>query len=129
MTSRTFPLSRQRRRRIVSKPPLVPVQDGERLAAPAVERDLGDELERQPSPQRTAAGEPVDDATRDAGARPAAARLPHEHDEYADAPQRPRPVMAQAQADIAAGLEDTDCRNAAAGRAFASDGKKGGRCP
>lgn len=103
MTSRTFPLSRQRRRRIVNKPP--PLQSPQ---------DLGDALEREPSARRSNAGLPTDTATHEAGARPSeAARLPHEHDEHADAPAAPRPVIEQAEADVEAGLEDTDCRGSA----------------
>ena len=96
MTSRTFPLSRQRRRRIVPKPDM-----------------LGDAVEREPSPLRTLAGEPADPATHGAGARPAAPRLPHEHDENADAAQAPRDSMIQAEADLNAGRQDTDLRGKA----------------
>jgi hypothetical protein len=39
--------------------------------------------------------------------------LPHERDEKADrsTPDEPRPEMKQAEKDIAAGREDTDCRS------------------
>jgi hypothetical protein len=127
MTSRTFPLSRQRRRRIVNRP-LQPTQDGQGYAAPADAQPLGNEVEREPADQRDAAGRPVDDATHEAGARPAAARLPHEHDEYADSPHEPRAVMQQAEADLDAGLQDTDCRNAAAATVF-GDRNKNRNCP
>ena len=99
MTSRTFPLSRQRRRRIAPKG-VVPVQDGQRHAAPAEDDDLGDEVERAPAPVRTPSGEPADPATHAAGARPPAPRLPHEHDEHADPPQPPRDPIVQAEADL-----------------------------
>lgn len=127
MTSRTFPLSRQRRRRIVNKPPLVPTQDGQALAEPGGP-SLGQENERHPSTERNDAGEPVDPATLGAGARPPAPRLPHEHDEYADPPHAPRPVIRQAEADLEAGLEDTDCRGNAAANVFGDRGKKP-NCP
>ena len=127
MTSRTFPLSRQRRRRI-NKPPLVPAQDGQVLAEPAGGPSLGQESEREPSTERNAAGEPRDLATRAAGARPSAPRLPHEHDEYADSPHAPRPVMRQAESDLEAGLEDTDCRGNAAAQLF-PDRRKNRNCP
>jgi hypothetical protein len=104
MTSRTFPLSRQRRRRIVK--PLVPTQDALSQAGAPDEHPLGDELER------SATG----DAVQSAGARPAAPRLPHEHDEYADPPMAPQPVIQQAKDDLDAGLEDTDVRNRAVER-------------
>ena len=126
MTSRTFPLSRQRRRRIVNKPPIVPTQDGLHQGGTADEQALGDELEREASPQRTQAGEPVDTATREAGARPGVPRLPHEHDEHADPPSAPRPEIAQAEADLEAGLEDTDCR-ATPGTRTTRGGR--GHCP
>ena len=100
MTSRTFPLSRQRRKRIVPK--TMPAAD-----------TLGDASEREPAPLRTLAGEPADPATHGAGARPAAPRLPHEHDENADAAQPPRETMIQAEADLNAGLQDTDLRGKA----------------
>ncbi|MCC7060911.1 MAG: hypothetical protein IT508_11845 [Burkholderiaceae bacterium] len=128
MTSRTFPLSRQRRRRI-NKPPLVPTQDGQRYAEPATAGgELGDALERQPGRERDAAGQPLDEATHRAGARPAGPRLPHERDLNADKPQPPRPVMRQANEDIEAGLEDTDCRGNAAAQVFPDRGKNR-NCP
>ena len=77
MTSRTFPLSRQRRRRM---------------------------------PQNGTSEGPE---TQSAGARPPAVRLPHEHDEHADAPQEPREVIARAEADIVEGKVDTDLRGQA----------------
>ena len=111
MTSRTFPLSRQRRRRTTK---LVPMQDGLRNAGPADPDSLqGTEDERRPARTRDAAGEPTDPATFGAGARPAAPRLPHEHDENADPPQEPREHIAQAEADLAAGRQDTDLRGKA----------------
>jgi hypothetical protein len=129
MTSRTFPLSRQRRRRIVNKPPIVPTQDGLRQAGAPDEHSLGEELEREASPRRTRAGEPSDAATHGAGARPGVPRLPHEHDEHADPPSEPRPEIAQAEADLEAGLEDTDCR-ASAGANATRRGRGGtGHCP
>lgn len=100
MTSRTFPLSRQRRRRIVPQGAGSP--SGDAVA-----------LEREPAPTRTAAGVPADPATHSAGARPAAPRLPHEHDENADASQPPRESMIQAEADLAQGRQDTDLRGKA----------------
>ena len=113
MTSRTFPLSRQRRRRTAAKP-LVPVQDGLRHAAPAeVDALHATEQERRPARRRNAAGEPVDPATLEAGARPAAPRLPHEHDENADPPQPPRQPIIQAEHDLAEGQQDTDLRGKA----------------
>ena len=95
MTSRTFALSRQRRRRTHTRPPIVPTQDGLAFGQEAAPDALGDEQERQPSMQRDEAGDPVDPATHEAGARPAAPRLPHEHDEHADAPGAPRETMVQ----------------------------------
>lgn len=112
MTSRTFPLSRQRRRRIGPKT-LVPVQDGQRYAASAEADDLRDEIEREPAPVRTPSGKPADPATRGAGARPAAPRLPHEHDENTDPPQTPREPILQAEADLTEGRQDTDLRGKA----------------
>jgi hypothetical protein len=130
MTSRTFPLSRQRRRRIANKPPLVPTEDGQVHATTPDEHDLGHELEREPAPMRTDSGEPADVATHRAGARPPGApRLPHEHDEYADPPSEPRPVITQAQKDVEAGLEDTDCRNNAAAQVFKDRKPGSGHCP
>ena len=73
----------------------------------------GNELERLPSGERDAAGQPVDPATHSAGARPSALRLPHEHDEYADAPSAPRAPIVQAERDLASGKTDTDLRAAA----------------
>ena len=110
MTSRTFPLSRQRRRRISPKG-VLPVQDGQRHAAPAEDDDLGDEVERTPAPLRTPSGEPADPATHSAGARPAAPRLPHEHDEHADPPLPPREPIIQAETDLIEGRQDTDLRS------------------
>lgn len=112
MTSRTYPLSRQRRRRIAPKV-LRPVQDGQRHAAPADEDDLGHEIEREPAPVRTPSGEPADPATHGAGARPPAPRLPHERDENADPPQPPREPIIQAEADLIEGRQDTDLRSKA----------------
>jgi hypothetical protein len=113
MTSRTFPLSRQRRRRIL-KPHLMPTQEDLRNAAPSEPDPLGDPEERSRREHGvTPGGDPIDPATHSAGARPAAARLPHEHDEYTDPPQPPRPVIRQAGADLEAGLEDTDLRGSA----------------
>jgi hypothetical protein len=113
MTSRTFPLSRQRRRRIAPKG-VLPVQDGQRLAAPLNEDDgLGGEVEREPSPVRTPSGEPADPATHAAGARPSTPRLPHEHDENADPPQPPRAPIIQAENDLIEGRQDTDLRSKA----------------
>ena len=77
MTSRTFPLSRQRRRRM---------------------------------PQNATSEGPE---TQSAGARPPSPRLPHEHDEHADAPQQPRDVIVRAEADVAEGQVDTDLRGQA----------------
>jgi len=77
MTSRTFPLSRQRRRRM--------------------------------PPNAT----PEGPETKSSGARPAEPRLPHEHDEQADAPQSPRGVIAQAASDLNEGQVDTDLRGKA----------------
>jgi hypothetical protein len=109
MTSRTFPLSRQRRRRTASKG-ILPIQDGQRHAAPADEDDrLGDEIEREPAPS----GEPAGSATHAAGARPPAPRLPHEHDENADPPQPPREPIIQAETDLIEGRVDTDLRSKA----------------
>lgn len=113
MTSRTFALSRQRRRRTQARPPLVPAQDMA-LAQPANAHELGDEQERAPSMQRDEAGRPVDPATHEAGARPPAPRLPHEHDEYADRPGAPRAPIVQAERDLADGQVDTDLRGQAA---------------
>lgn len=77
MTSRTFPLSRQRRRRTL--------------------------------PNATSQGP----ETKSSGARPAEPRLPHEHDESADAPQPPRGVITQAASDVSEGQVDTDLRGQA----------------
>jgi hypothetical protein len=112
MTSRTFPLSRQRRRRIAPKG-LLPVQDGQRYAAPSDEDNLGDEIEREPAPARTPTAEPVDPATHGAGARPSGPRLPHEHDENTDPPLPPREPIIQAEADLIEGRQDTDLRGKA----------------
>jgi hypothetical protein len=98
------------------KPP-IPVQEGLRYAAPVDESDRSDELERQPQTGRTPSGLPTDTATHSAGARPSAPRLPHEHDEHSDTPQAPRDPIVQAEADLAEGLQDTDCRGEA-GRVF-----------
>ncbi|HVF64886.1 MAG TPA: hypothetical protein VNE58_12915 [Casimicrobiaceae bacterium] len=95
MTSRTFPLSRQRRRRTATH---------------------AETNERAPSPTRNEAGQPTDPATENAGARPeGGVRLPHEHDEHSDKPQQPQPAIVQAEADLNAGLQDTDRRGDAAG--------------
>ena len=77
MPSRTFPLSRQRRRRT---PPGTPSEGPE---------------------------------TPSSGARPPAPRLPHEHDEQADASQSPRGVIVQAATDLEEGQVDTDLRGKA----------------
>jgi len=77
MTSRTFPLSRQRRRRTM--------------------------------PNVTSEGP----ETGSSGARPAEPRLPHEHDEQADAQQAPRGVIEQAASDLNEGQVDTDLRGKA----------------
>ena len=77
MTSRTFPLSRQRRRRI--------------------------------PPNGTSEGP----ETASSGARPDEPRLPHEHDEQADAAQSPRGVIVQAATDVNEGQVDTDLRGKA----------------
>jgi hypothetical protein len=114
MTSRTFALSRHRRRRTHAQPPLVPSQDDVAMAQPAAPDPLGDELERAPGMQRDDAGRPLDPATHSAGARPPAPRLPHEHDEYADAPAAPRQPIIQAERDVASGQVDTDLRGKAA---------------
>jgi hypothetical protein len=106
----------------------VPTEDGQRLAAPSDAAEPRHELERQPAPERDAAGLPVDDATLRAGARPATPRLPHEHDEYTDPPLEPRPLIRQAEADVEAGLEDTDCRGNAAANLFPDRGKNR-NCP
>ena len=104
MTSRTFPLSRQRRRRAVAKN-LVPVQDGGRLAAPRGSDPMGHRDER-PDAERRAGPE--------SGAAPPAARLPHEHDEHTDVPHPPRRPIIQAEQDLNDGLRDTDRRSDAA---------------
>lgn len=111
MTSRTFPLSRQRRRRVVRTD--VPVQDDPGHAAANKHEGLGEAIEREPAPVRTRSGEPADPATQVAGARPAAPRLPHEHDENADPPQPPRQPIIQAEADLIEGRQDTDLRGKA----------------
>lgn len=112
MSSRTYPLSRQRRR--PGGQPLVPVDGGEKLAAENPD-DVGEvAAEREPARTRTLAGEPADPATLGAGARPAAPRLPHERDENADTPQPPRAPILQAEADILDGQQDTDLRSQAA---------------
>lgn len=104
---------------MVNKPPMPPGSEG----LPA---DDANSSERRPAGRRTAGGTPVDPATLHSGARPEASRLPHEHDEHADKPQAPRPKIVQAEADLEAGLEDTDCR----GIPNDPDGKKsGGHCP
>jgi hypothetical protein len=115
MTSRTFALSRHRRRRTHAQPPLAPSQVDPAFAPPDAAEALGDDLERDPATTRDDAGVPVDPATHSAGARPPAARLPHEHDEYADAPAAPRQPIIQAERDLAEGQVDTDLRGAAAG--------------
>jgi len=51
--------------------------------------------------------------TRSSGARPTEPRLPHEHDQQADAAQRPREVMVQAASDLQEGQVDTDLRGEA----------------
>jgi hypothetical protein len=111
MTSRTFAYSRHRRRRIV--PPPAPADAGGDAAAGAPGVGPGRparELERLPSGERDAAGRPTDPATHEAGARPPAPRLPHEHDEYADTPSPPRAPIVQAERDLASGKTDTDLR-------------------
>lgn len=114
MTSRTFALSRQRRRRTHQRLPLVPASDALAFGQEGDTAALGDEQERRPSMQRDEAGHPVDPATHEAGVRPAAPRLPHEHDQHADAPGAPRETMVQAQRDLASGKVDTDLRGKAA---------------
>jgi hypothetical protein len=104
MTSRTFPLSRQRRRRTK---PIVPVEDGQRLAAPIDEELLGDRTGRG---GRDSEGEHGPRS----GALPPTARLPHDHDEHTDAPHAPRRPIIQAEKDLADGLQDTDRRQDAA---------------
>jgi hypothetical protein len=112
MTSRTFAYSRHRRRRIVAPP--APADAGGDAAAGAAGDDgtgrPAQALERVPSGERDAAGKPVDPATHEAGARPPAPRLPHEHDEYADTPSPPRAPIVQAERDLASGRTDTDLR-------------------
>jgi hypothetical protein len=115
--TRTFALSRQRRRRTNQHKPMMPMQDGSRYGAPLDEGPLGDELERAPGTRRTHNGYPADTATQGAGARPSAPRLPHEHDEHSDTPQPPRDPIIQAEQDLAEGQQDTDCRSEA-GRVF-----------
>ncbi len=114
MTSRTFAYSRHRRRRIV--PPPAATNPGSNGAVPpsgdAPARPAG-QLERFPSGERDAAGQPTDPATHEAGARPPAPRLPHEHDEYADTPSPPRSPIVQAERDLASGKTDTDLRGMA----------------
>ncbi|HVE51618.1 MAG TPA: hypothetical protein VNG69_18590 [Casimicrobiaceae bacterium] len=107
MTSRTFPLSRQRRRRIVNKPPPVPFDDTLSQSPSTDDHELGDELEHR-------SDDASDESTEQGGARPAAARLPHEHDEYTDPPAPTRDVIEQGHSDIASGQQDTDLRNRAA---------------
>lgn len=104
MPSRTFPLSRQRRRPAVSKN-LVPVQDGGRLAAPRSSDPMGHRDER-PDAERHSGPE--------SGASPPAARLPHENDEHTDVPHAPRRPIIQAEEDLNNGLRDTDRRGDAA---------------
>lgn len=114
MTSRTFPLSRQRRRRIVphgtGSPP------DETVA-----------VEREPAPAKTPTGEPADPATHSAGARPAAPRLPHEHDENADTPHAPRAPIVQAASDLSEGQQDTDLRGKAREAFDSANSRRGGR--
>ena len=46
---------------------------------------------------------------------PSSPRLPHERDESVDSQAGgPRPIIQRAYDDLAAGLQDTDCRNSAA---------------
>lgn len=119
--TRTFALSRQRRRRTNQHKPMMPMQDGTRYGAPLDEGLPGDKLERAPGTRRTRNGYATDTATQGAGARPSAPRLPHEHDEHSDTPPPPRDPIIQAEADLAEGQQDTDCRSEA-GRVF--DGQR-----
>ena len=125
MTSKTFPLSRQRRRRTAPKP-LVPVQEHGRLAAPARDSPV-DEVERAPLPVRDAGGEPLDPATHGAGARPSTPRLPHEHDENTDPPHAPRERIIQAETDLREGQQDTDLRGTAREKFDNANPSRGGR--
>jgi len=71
---------------------------------------------RTPRPDSPLRIDPVKKAARhvDEGATPEGPRLPHERDLHRDRPGAPRPEMVQADADLRAGLEDTDCRSQAA---------------
>ncbi len=104
MTSRTFALSRHRRRR--TREPRVP-----EAATPADGEPFAGALEHDgPGAQgRDAAPADVDAP----GMRPDAPPLPHEHDEHADAPAPPRAPIVQAQRDLAEGRVDTDLRRKA----------------
>ena len=54
-----------------------------------------------------------------------AAALPHERDESTDLPHAPRPVIRQAEQDVASGQTDTDnYTRAAATTGVMQDGKK-----
>lgn len=89
MTSRTFPLSRQRRRHTPAKSPRIPASPRDPSLLPA-----------EPDPGT--------------GATPAAPRLPHEKDEHTESPHAPRRPIIQAEADLAQGRVDTDRRQDAA---------------
>ena len=96
---------------------MVPVEDGQRLAAPAGEDPL-------------AGSGPVSEGPSGelSGAQPPAARLPHEHDEHTDTPHAPRRPIIQAEKDLSDGLQDTD-RRADAARVFDEATNKPDRAP
>ena len=104
---------------------MAPVQDVQRHAIPAGGA-LDGALERNPATARTPAGEPSDLATLNAGARPDAPRLPHEHDENADSPHAPRKPIQQAETDLIEGRQDTDLRSKA-GEVFDNATSRRGR--
>jgi len=57
---------------------------------------------------------------------PPSPRLPHERDQSVDSPaSEPRPIIRQAHDDLAAGLQDTDCRNSAAETIKKKSGARG----
>ncbi|GIK86436.1 MAG: hypothetical protein BroJett026_19170 [Betaproteobacteria bacterium] len=104
MTSRTFALSRHRRRR--TREPRA-----SDAATPADGEPFACALEHQAAGPRRDDAAPADvDAP---GIRPDAPPLPHERDEHADTPAPPRAPIVQAQRDLAEGRVDTDLRRKA----------------
>jgi len=69
----------------------------------------------------------MESAAPDAGARPSAPRLPHEHDENADPPHAPRAPIVQAESDLIEGQQDTDLRGKAREAFDTATSRRGGR--